>query len=59
MQPRGFLPYDLTKSFRHADVVKKEKTSILSAWETRESLDHIDTASVVDLRDKALIALLV
>src|SRR5208283_6056782 len=40
-------------------VVKKGKTSILSAEETRELLDRIDTASVVGLRDRALIALLV
>ena len=40
-------------------VVKKGKTSVLSAEETRELLDGIDTASVVGLRDRALIALLV
>jgi site-specific recombinase XerD len=40
-------------------VVKKGKTSVLSVEETRELLDHIDTASVVGLRDRALIALLV
>ncbi len=40
-------------------VVKKGKTSVLSAEETRELLDRIDTASVVGLRDRALIALLV
>jgi site-specific recombinase XerD len=40
-------------------VVKKGKTSVLSAEETRELLDSIDTASVVGLRDRALIALLV
>ena len=40
-------------------VVKKGKTSVLSAEEARELLDGIDTASVVGLRDRALIALLV
>ncbi len=40
-------------------VVKKGKTAILSAAETRELLARIDIASVVGLRDRALIALLV
>ena len=40
-------------------VVKKGKTSVLSAEETRELLDHIDTNTIVGLRDRALIALLV
>ena len=40
-------------------VVKKGKTAILSAEETRELLARIDTASVVGLRDRALIAVLV
>jgi site-specific recombinase XerD len=40
-------------------VVKKGKTSVLSAEETRELLERIDTASLVGLRDRALIALLV
>jgi len=39
-------------------VVKKGKTRLLSAEETRELLDSIPTASVVGLRDRALIALM-
>jgi integrase/recombinase XerD len=40
-------------------VVKKGKTPILSADETREIFAHIDTRTVVGLRDRALIALMV
>jgi site-specific recombinase XerD len=40
-------------------VVKKGKTPVLSAEETRSLLDSIDTGSLVGLRDRALIALLV
>jgi site-specific recombinase XerD len=40
-------------------VVKKGKTPILSADETRKLLEQIDTSTVVGLRDRALIALLV
>jgi site-specific recombinase XerD len=40
-------------------VVKKGKTPVLSAEETRTLLDSIDTSSVVGLRDRALIGLMV
>jgi site-specific recombinase XerD len=39
--------------------VKKGKTAVLSAEETRKLLDSIDTSSHVGLRDRALIALMV
>src|ERR1039457_4471520 len=38
---------------------KKGKTPVLSAEEARQLLDAIDTSSVVGLRDRALIALMV
>jgi site-specific recombinase XerD len=38
--------------------VKKGKTPVLSADETRTLLDSIDTSSLIGLRDRALIALL-
>ncbi len=40
-------------------VVRKGKTPVLSAEETRERLDSIDTDTPAGLRDRALIALLV
>jgi site-specific recombinase XerD len=40
-------------------VVKRGKTPVLTAAETRELLDSIDTSTLVGLRDRALIALLV
>lgn len=40
-------------------VVKKGKTPVLSAGETRELLNAIDSLTTVGLRDRALIALLV
>ena len=40
-------------------VMKKGKTPILSAEETRQLLDSIDTSSVVGLRDRAIIAAMV
>lgn len=40
-------------------VVKKGKTPVLSAEETRALLDSIDASSVVGLRDRALIGLMV
>jgi integrase/recombinase XerD len=39
--------------------IKKGKTSVLSAEETRKLLDSIDTAHVVGLRDRALIGTMV
>lgn len=40
-------------------VVKKGKTPILTAEETRELLDSIDTSTLIGLRDRALIAAMV
>ena len=40
-------------------VIKKGKTPVLSATDTRKLLDSIDTSHVVGLRDRALIALMV
>jgi len=40
-------------------VVKNGKTPVLSAEETRELLDSIDTDSLIGLRDRALIGLMV
>jgi integrase/recombinase XerD len=39
--------------------IKKGKTPVLSAGDTRKLLDSIDTSHVVGLRDRALIALMV
>ena len=39
--------------------VKKGKTPILSAVETRELLDSIDASTVIGLRDRAIIAAMV
>lgn len=40
-------------------VVKKGRTPVLKATEARELLDSIDTSTIVGLRDRALIALMV
>ena len=40
-------------------VVKTGKTPVLTAEETRELLDTIDTDTLVGLRDRALIGLMV
>jgi site-specific recombinase XerD len=40
-------------------VVKKGKTPVLSAEETRALLDAIDTSKMAGLRDRALIGLMV
>ena len=40
-------------------IVKKGKTSVLSAEEARELIDSIDTDSLVGLRDRALVGLMV
>ena len=40
-------------------VVKKGKTPVLSAKETRRLLDLIDVSHVVGLRDRALMAVMV
>lgn len=39
-------------------VVKRGKTPVLTADQARELLDSIDVATVVGLRDRALIALM-
>jgi site-specific recombinase XerD len=40
-------------------VVKKGKTPVLTADEARQLLDSIDTSSLIDLRDRALIGVMV
>jgi site-specific recombinase XerD len=50
-------PASAVRGPRH--VVRKGKTPVLSAEETRELLDSIDTDTPAGLRDRALIALLV
>ena len=40
-------------------VVKKGKTPVLDGDEARKLLESIDTSTVVDLRDRALVALLI
>jgi site-specific recombinase XerD len=40
-------------------VVKKGKTSVLDGYEAKKLLDSIDVSTIVGLRDRALIALLV
>ena len=50
-------PASAVRGPRH--VVKKGKTPVLSADETRQLLDSIDTTTAAGLRDRALIALLV
>src|SRR3954469_16154658 len=50
-------PASSVRGPRH--VVKKGKTPILSAGETRQLLDSIDVGDVVGLRDRAIIAAMV
>lgn len=50
-------PASSVRGPRHS--VKKGKTPVLGADETRELLDSIDTTSLVGLRDRALIGLMV
>ena len=55
----GFLrgnPASAVRGPKHS--VKKGKTPVLSAEETRTLLDSIDTSTLIGLRDRALIALL-
>ena len=52
----GINPASSVRGPKH--VVKKGKTKLLSAEETRELLDSIPTAHVVGLRDRALIGLM-
>src|SRR5438067_509020 len=40
-------------------VIKQGKTPVLTAEETRELLDSIDTQTIAGLRDRALIAVMV
>src|SRR5579884_645049 len=49
-------PAHAVRGPRHS--VKKGKTSVLSAEEMRQLLDSIDTKKLIDLRDRALIALM-
>lgn len=54
------LPFNPAASVRGPRYsIKKGKTSVLSAQETRKLLDSIDTAHVVGLRDRALIGTMV
>jgi site-specific recombinase XerD len=50
-------PASVVRGPKHS--VKKGKTPVLSAEETRALLDAIDTTKLVGLRDRALVALLV
>jgi site-specific recombinase XerC len=52
-----FNPASSVRGPKH--VVKKGKTPVLSGDEARQLLDSIDTSSVVGLRDRALIGLMV
>jgi len=52
-----FNPATSVRGPKH--VVKKGKTPVLSAGEARQLLDSIDTSSIVGLRDRALIALMI
>jgi site-specific recombinase XerD len=54
------VPFNPASSVRGPRyTAKKGKTPVLSAEEARELLDSIDTSSVVGLRDRALIGLMV
>ena len=54
------VPFNPASSVRGPRfTTKKGKTPVLSADEARQLLDSIDTSSVVGLRDRALIALMV
>ena len=52
-----FNPAAAVRGPKH--VVKKGKTPVLSAEEARELLDSIDTSTIVGLRDRALIGVMV
>lgn len=52
-----FNPAASVKGPRH--VVKKGKTHVLDASETRDLLNSIDTSSIIGLRDRALIGVMV
>jgi integrase/recombinase XerD len=56
----GVLPFNPAASVKGPTyVVKKGKTPVLSAEDARTLLDSIDEASVVGLRDRALIGVMV
>src|ERR1043166_7337162 len=56
----GVLPMNPASSVRGPKyVVKRGKTSVLSAEEARQLLDSIETDTLIGLRDRALIALMV
>ena len=56
----GVLPFQPASSVRGPKhVVKRGKTPVLTAAEARELLDSIDTATVIGVRDRALIGLMV
>ena len=53
----AFNPAASVRGPKH--VVKRGKTPVLTAGEARQLLDSIDTASLIGLRDRALIAVMV
>lgn len=56
----GVIPFNPAASVRGPKhVVKRGKTPVLSADEARQLLDSIDTSSLIGLRDRALIAVMV
>lgn len=56
----GILPMNPASSVRGPKYsIKRGKTPVLSALEARQLLDSIDTESIIGLRDRALIALMV
>jgi site-specific recombinase XerD len=56
----GLLPFNPAAAVRGPKhVVKKGKTPVLTAEQARKLLDVIDTGSIVGLRDRALIAVMV
>jgi site-specific recombinase XerD len=56
----GVLPMNPAWSVRGPKyVVKRGKTPVLSADQARQLLDSIDTSSIVGLRDRALIAVMI
>src|SRR3954451_498819 len=56
----GILPMNPASSVRGPKYsIKRGKTSVLSAEEARQLLDSIDTDSIIGLRDRALIGVMV
>ncbi len=56
----GVLPFNPASSVKGPRYsVKRGKTPVLTAAEARQLLDSIDTATLIDLRDRALIGVMV